>query len=157
MEAKRKPHKQKSHEEEFQKIKQELDDAMNGWKRATADYQNLKRETEVKLQAIGTYTVAKLFKELLPVIDHVSQAMSRVPQDFQALDWVKGLVNIQKQFDEILRTNKIEKITTVGEMFNPMMHEAVGSEKDTTMKDHRILKEAKAGYKMGETVLYPAL
>ena len=53
--------------------------------------------------------------------------------------------------------NKVEEIPTVGEMFDPSVHEAVSSVQDDTKEPQEIVQEYRKGYKLGTKVLRHAM
>ncbi len=142
---------------ESEKLQEELQSAMNGWKRATADYQNLKRESDTRIASMTKYAHSKMLSQLLPIFDNLDQMYKHIPDAQKTESWAVGLFNIQKQINDFLQSNKVTKINTVGEEFDPMKHESVGFEKDDTQSDHVVLKEAKAGYMYDEEVIVPAM
>jgi molecular chaperone GrpE len=62
-------------------------------------------------------------------------------------NWIDGIGFIMKQFENVLKNYNVEEIKTIGEMFNPEQHEAIGQE-DSDKPEHTILKEVDAGYMM---------
>lgn len=147
----------KSNSDEIIRLQQDVENMAGCWKRALADYQNLKKESEAKMMNIGQYSRLKLFGEILPIIDHLTLACDKIPDDRISDDWAVGLKNIQKQFQDLIKGNNIEKMNAVGEPFDPMFHEAVGYEQDANKSDGVILKEVRAGYRVNGEVLFPAL
>jgi molecular chaperone GrpE len=49
-----------------------------------------------------------------------------------------------------------EPIVTVGEEFNPELHEAVDTEETTDDMDGRVIEEYSRGFRMGDRLLRPA-
>ncbi len=129
---------------------------LDGWKRAAADYQNLKKEMATKQEEWIPFAQSMVFRGLLPILFHMSQVFVHIPEDQMGSSWYTGLRNIQKQFDDFLRSSKIEKITTVGEIFNPSLHEAVGEEHHEDCRDHEIVTEVQPGYLLDGKLLIPA-
>lgn len=149
----------KKNESESQKQVQALEvkceEYLNGWKRAKADYENLKKETEKKFGELGKFVAAGLLLEILPIYDHFKMALEHIPEEQKLAEWVKGIFHIQKQFEEFLKNNEVTMMPTVGETFNPELHEAI-SEEESAEPEHQIIKEVKAGYKIKDEVLRPA-
>ena len=149
----------KKNESESQKRIQELEakceEYLNGWKRSLADYENLKKETEKKLGQLQEFVSAGLILEILPVFDHFQMALEHIPEDQKSAEWVQGIFHIQKQFEEFLKNQEVMALPTVGETFNPELHEAV-REEESAEPEHQIIKEVRAGYKIKDEVLRPA-
>mgnify|MGYP001591945951 CR=1 FL=1 len=135
-------------ENNIESIKKQAEEYLNGWKRAKADYLNLKKEMEAQDKEIKEW-LSKIF--LLPILD-IMDSFDRAG----TLD--AGIAGIKKQFDDFLKVQGVEAIKAVGERFNPLMHEAVESvdlpaEGD---KSGRIIEEVRRGYLINGEVLRPA-
>jgi len=137
-------------------LEKKLEEYLDGWKRAKADYLNLKKESEKKLQDTIQYANAAMIIELLPVNDHFKLALAHIPQEEQNKEWVKGIMAISKELKDMLSRFGIEEIETVGKEFNPELHEAVSKEKAEGIKSHHIIKELQPGYKLFGKVLQHA-
>ena len=64
---------------------------------------------------------------------------------------------VAKQFKDVLKSFGLEEIKTDGEIFNPILHEAVSSVQDDTKESQEIVEEFRKGYKMGEKVIRHAM
>lgn len=132
------------------------EDYLNGWKRAKADYLNLRKEVDKEKGELIAMANAGLLLELLPIYDHFKLALSHAPESAKDQEWVKGLEHIRRQFQDLLKRLNVEEVKTVGEPFNPEEHEAVGSEKRDGAAPDTILEEVKPGYRLAGRLLQPA-
>lgn len=130
-------------------------DYKDAWIRARADYQNFKKETETRRAEMAQYAKAGLLMDLLPVISHFKQALRYIPQDQQKVDWVVGVKQIQKLFEEYLAKQEMKEIKTVGEQFDASKHEAVGKKKSDA-PEGQIIEEVAPGYMMNDQVVQVA-
>ncbi|MFA6304803.1 MAG: nucleotide exchange factor GrpE [Patescibacteria group bacterium] len=128
---------------------------LSGWQRARADYENLQKELASKVRETADFTKAGILIEILPLYDYFKMALTHIPEEMKKLDWVQGVMHINKGFGDVLRNLEVEEIATTGETFNPEYHESVGSQ-ESEEPDHRIIKEVKTGYKLKDKVIYPA-
>lgn len=135
----------------------------NGWKRALADYENLRRDMQTRNEEARRAIKAKLAQDLLPVIDNFAQVIKFQP-DFSDLPeeakkkidpWLQGITYIDRQFSEALSQMGVEAIDTSGQ-FDPNLHEASGEKTDADREDGDILEVLIPGWKIGEIVLRPA-
>jgi len=141
---------------EIQKWQSRAEEYLEGWKRAKADYLNLKKETDKKLEESMQFANAALILQMLPINDHFKLAMEHIPDGEKEKDWVKGIIHIRKEFQDLLKQFGIEEIKTQGEVFNPELHEAVSKEKAEGVESGKIIKEAQPGYKLFNKVLQHA-
>ncbi|KKQ39107.1 MAG: Protein GrpE [Candidatus Magasanikbacteria bacterium GW2011_GWA2_37_8] len=97
-----------------------------------------------------------MLEEFIPVYDHLRMAIQGVKNKEQGINdpWVDGVNHVLRQFAEILKSHGVEEIKTVGEIFNPELHEAVGEEEGE--EEGKILREIFAGYTMNGKVIRPA-
>jgi molecular chaperone GrpE len=125
-----------------------------GWQRATADYQNLVRETSKQKSEWMQMIKGNILEDFIPVYDNFKKAFAyEVSDPTQFENWKKGIEYIMKQFGDIVKQNGVEEIKTVGEMFDARFHEIVGEEDSETAREHEIIREMDGGYKSGDKVL----
>ncbi len=133
-----------------------VEEYKNKWLRAVADYQNLKKETVKQKEEWIKFANAGLILELLPVVNHFKEALKHIPKEEKELDWVKGIIQIKKQMDDFLAKLDIEEIKTVGEKFDPELHEAVSQKEVEDQEEGMIIEEVQPGYTMNGKVIEAA-
>ncbi|MFA6410245.1 MAG: nucleotide exchange factor GrpE [Candidatus Buchananbacteria bacterium] len=150
-------------EQEIEQLQQELELALkkseehlNGWRRAKADYLNLKKESENRQGEMTQFANAALIAQLLPIFDHYKLACQHIPANLAKTDWVVGFLHIKKQFEDFFKNLGIEEIKTVGEEFNPEFHEAVAHEKKEGFEPDMVFEEVQSGYTLHGKVVNPA-
>lgn len=124
--------------------------------RALADYDNLKKDTERQKQDWVRFANTNLITEILPVLDNFKVAIDHVPDNQGDSGWVVGVKHIQDQLQNVLKNSGVEEIKTVGEKFNPEMHEAVivdDINESKAVEKGTIFKEIKPGYIMHGKVI----
>lgn len=164
-----KDQKQESTEEksELEVLQEQCEEYKAGWMRAQADYQNLQKEVENKRSEWVKMSEVQILQDFIPVYDNFKKAFN-VDTNNANIDandanyankfknwenWKKGIEYIMKQFGDILTEYKIEEIKTVGEQFDPQLHEAVGEEEHEGKKEGEIVREVDAGYKVGDKII----
>jgi molecular chaperone GrpE len=136
-------------------ILQERDANLAGWKRSLADFENFKKQFEKEKETIVQYLKADAVMKLLPIADNWEIAMKNIPEDQKDSEWIKGIIAIKNQLDEFFKKEGLEKVKTVGEKFDPNLHEAM-LEEESDQPEGTILEEFEPGYKIGERVIkYP--
>ena len=141
-------------EKELEKLKQERDEYLNGWKRAKADFINYKREEDDRMRMLAEYARSAVLLRVLPILDSLSRAEKEIPADQKDSQVVKGFLQIVEQWQEFLKQEGIVVIETVGKPFNPAFHEAVGEEGQG--ESGMIVEEVEKGYMMHGRLLRPA-
>lgn len=129
---------------------------LEGWQRAKADYANLKRETEGRMQDLIKYANTELLKELLPLVDYFKHALKNVPTEHKGEPWVEGIRHIQSKLEQVLAYYGVKELEVVGERFDPALHEAVGEVKNLGESSGTIVEEIKTGFMLHDKLLQAA-
>jgi len=124
-------------------------------KRLKADFINLKKENEEKMQKTREFANEMIIMQMLPVLDSMELALKHTPEELKENDWVKGILSVKSQLDGIFKNYGVKKIVSVGEKFDPNLHEAV-SQEDSDKGEDIILEELQAGYTLKDKVIRPA-
>lgn len=141
--------------EELEQAKTLADNNMDGWKRARADYLNLKKDAEKEKTELAQFANLSLVFELLPVADNFDRAFMHIPDDAQKQEWVKGILGIRQQLQSLLQGIGLEQVKVDG-AFNPELHEAVSHEKREGVASDTIIEVVEPGYALHGRLVRPA-
>ncbi len=131
---------------------QELTQALQ---RERADAVNIRRRHEAEITSLRTRVKATVIQDLLPVIDNFERGLKHVPKELEGNDYIKGVQGVVKQFEKTLADMGVERIKTVGEPFDPHLHEAVATEGEGGQEV--VSEELQAGYRIGNDVIRHAM
>jgi molecular chaperone GrpE len=139
-------------------LRTELQQAKDQYLRTLADTDNLRKRLEREKEQAVKYSAERIIRELLPIVDSLDQALVAVDRQ-QGLDAiVKGVHLIYRQLLGLLEKEGVRRIPTVGEQFDPHLHEATGFVRaQDGQPDGTIVEEIHAGYTMHGHALRPAL
>jgi len=150
-----KPEKKKNKKDiEIENLKAELEAKNDLLLRTAAEFDNFKKRTEREKSAVAEFAKAGLIKQLLPILDNIDRAALA---EKGSEDYIKGIEMIVKQFESAAANLGIEEIAKVGDTFNPELHEAVMHIEDETVTENTITQVLQKGYKIGSTVIRPAM
>ncbi|MDO8676794.1 MAG: nucleotide exchange factor GrpE [Candidatus Azambacteria bacterium] len=135
-------------------LKKQAQEYLDGWKRAKADYLNLKKEMEAQNREIKEWMSKIMLLPLLSILYGFDKAFDEIPENLKNNLWVNGINGVKKQFEDYLKTQGVEVIKTKGEKFDPMKHEAVESADGG--ESGVIVEEFQKGYLIKGEVLRPA-
>lgn len=124
--------------------------------RERADATNIRRRHDEQIASLRSTVKASVVKDLLPVIDNFERALKHVPKDLVGNEYVKGIEGIVRQFEKNLADIGVERIKTVGEPFDPHLHEAVSMEEGDG-KQEVVSEELQSGYRLGDDVIRHAM
>lgn len=145
--------------ENCDKRKAEMEEYKSGWQRALADYKNLQKETADMRGVWAKASEEYILEEFIPVYENFKKAFAHkdsMPSENGWQQWADGIGYIKKQFGDILKSYQVEEIKTVGEKFDPRLHEAIGEEESGEAQSGAVLKEVEGGYKRGDKIIKPA-
>ncbi|NBU33007.1 nucleotide exchange factor GrpE [bacterium] len=135
---------------------QQVSELTEALQRERADAVNVRRRADEEKAKLGTFYKSLVVRELLPVIDNFERALKNTPKELIDNDYIKGVTGVVKQFEAALTKLGVERIKTVGEAFNPNLHEAVSMEEGSGTTEV-VTEELQAGYVLQEEVLRHAM
>lgn len=136
--------------DELSKTKQELEETTDRLKRIMAEFENYKKRSSKEREMLYNSLLSDIVSSLLPVIDNLEKASEAETEDE---NYKQGIELVLKQFKDVLTKFGVEEIKTVGETFDPEVHEAVSSIQDETKGEKEIVQEFRKGYKIGTKVI----
>lgn len=137
-------------------IEQELEELKNLLQRTQADFVNHRRRVEEDKIKFIKLACSDLVSQILPILDNFSLAAKHIPENLKNDNWVVGIQAIEKQLEQVLIANGVEKIATLGNQFNPDLHEAIGTISNKKHKDNEVISEELAGYMLNGKLVRPA-
>ena len=137
-------------------LQQKIDELTEALQRERADAENIRRRHEQQISGLKNLVKSQVVLDLLPAIDNLERALKHVPKELEGNDYVKGVEGTVKQFDKVLSDLGVEKIKTIGEVFDPALHEAVGIEEGDGDLEV-ICEELQSGYIVDGEVIRHAM
>ncbi len=142
-------------EAQLAQARQEASENWNKFVRERADVENIrKRQERLIADRVQQQKKALLFK-LLDVMDNVERALV-YQETMSQQDLQQTLRMFQWQMNEVLRNEGLNPVSTVGETFNPYVHEAIEAVEDSDKPEGTIIEEVRKGYTLGNETLRPA-
>ncbi len=140
--------------DELANTKQELEETTDRLKRIMAEFENYKKRSSKEREMLYNSLLADIVSSFLPVIDNLEKAAEAKTEDE---NYKQGLELVLKQFKDVLTKFGVEEIKTVGETFDPEVHEAVSSVQDEKKGEKEIVQEFRKGYKITTKVIRHAM
>ncbi|MHA2226791.1 MAG: nucleotide exchange factor GrpE [Candidatus Hodarchaeales archaeon] len=125
--------------------------------RALADYENLDKRSRLERARMAEKANERIFLKLIDLADSFDKAEASMsekeapPHDSN----FEGFKAVRKQFDSILKNEGFERISALGEKFDPNFHEVVYVKSDSEYEEDFILEEVQIGYLLNSKVLRP--
>ena len=141
---------------ESEKLQIEFDELKSLLQRTQADFVNYRRRNEEDKSTFVRFATSDLIEQILPVMDNFALAAKHIPEELENNSWAQGVKAIEKQIEQILLTNGLEKVEVEGQPFDPTLHEAVGEVTDGKQTDGVVVSEEAPGYMLGGKLIRPA-
>jgi molecular chaperone GrpE len=93
---------------------------------------------------------------LLPVLDNLNRAIEASETDPDISHLRDGVIGTARSFEQALMSVGVEPVASVGEAFDPELHEAVDMKPVDEADAGKITAEYARGYKFGDKLLRPA-
>ncbi|MYC27970.1 MAG: nucleotide exchange factor GrpE [Nitrospira sp. SB0662_bin_26] len=125
--------------------------------RLAAEFDNYKRRVQRDQQDTIRFANEKLFKDLLPTLDNLERALQSGREQGRIEGLLEGVDLTYKHFLETLQKMGIKQVSSVGEVFDPAKHQAVGQVESDTIPENVIVDEYQKGYFVHDRILRPAM
>ena len=130
--------------------------------RRQADFENYRKRGERERAETYSRVVADIAAKLLPVLDNLKRALDtessvEASESDEFRHFLSGVDLIYRQLNGVLEALGVTPIASVGEPFNPHIHEAVVTEATNEYEPDTVMQEIVAGYRLGDRLIRPAL
>ncbi|HEU0028750.1 MAG TPA: nucleotide exchange factor GrpE [Ktedonobacterales bacterium] len=133
-------------------------EAAQNWERflrERAEMENFRKRQERMAGDKVRREKRELLGKVLDVMDNLERALSyQDTMDRESLQ--QGMRMLQWQLNELLKAEGLTTVPTVGEPFDPYVHEAVESVASSEHPEGMVVEEIRRGYKLGDETLRPA-
>jgi molecular chaperone GrpE len=142
-------------EARLEQARQEAAENWNKYLRERAEMDNFRKRQERIATDRLQREKKELFQKILGVMDNVERALAyQDTMDRQALQ--QALRMVMWQMNEVMRGEGLTPVPTVGEVFDPYVHEAIEAVEGSDQPEGTIIEEVLKGYKLGDETLRPA-
>ena len=149
--------KRKTRRQETEDLKQKIADAEEKYLRLYAEFDNFRKRSQRDLEITQTRSKMLILESILPILDQFHMAMDATSQNSTDVKVLKqGMDMILAEFTNSFRNIDVKQIETIGQIFDPNIHEAVSTEASETVLEGYIIREWKAGYRLGDQLLRAA-
>ncbi|HUF94918.1 MAG TPA: nucleotide exchange factor GrpE [Acidimicrobiia bacterium] len=124
-------------------------------KRVAADFDNFRKRTMREQSVVLDRAAERVIQQLLPALDSFDAALSITVESEAGKQLMTGMEKTREQLLGALAEEGLKVVPTVGEKFDPEVHEPVGapSGEGQLMVD----EELRRGYQLNDRLIRPAL
>jgi len=119
-----------------------------------AEFDNFRKRTVREREAQEAYGNEKLLRAVLPLLDNLERAMGQEGASAETI--LSGIRMTYDSFLGELRKFGLEQVSSVGNVFDPSFHEAVGAVPLAGKPEGTVLVESCKGYLLNGRLLRPA-
>ena len=126
--------------------------------RVNAEFENYKKRIVRENSERFKYFNLDLIKELLPSLDNLERAITHAKSENKDFDsMIEGLEMVNKMTHEVFEKFGVSRVNTVGEVFDPNIHQAVGVVQSDSVPENHVVEECLAGYLLHDRIIRPAM
>ncbi|MBR1540892.1 MAG: nucleotide exchange factor GrpE [Clostridia bacterium] len=133
---------------------EEMNELNDRYKRLFAEFENYKKRTQKESLTKRAEITADVVSSILPVVDNLEKAVEVKMENTAYQDGIKLIL---KQLYDVLNKFGMEEIPTIGQQFDPELHEAVQHIDDPEKGSNEIVQEYRKGYRIGTKVVRHAM
>jgi len=146
-----------SEENDLEVAQRQAKESYDKFLRVYAEFENYKKRMEREKSDFLKYANEGLIKELLPVIDNLDRAVGQARQKAEAQSLVEGVEMILRQIKEVMEKHGVKELQSLGEPFDPNVHEAMMHEIADDHDENTVIDELQKGYIFKDRLIRPAL
>lgn len=129
---------------------EELKGANDRYLRLLAEYDNYRKRSQKEKDSLYADIKSDTVAKFLPVYDNLARALSQSTEDEA---YRKGVEMIMNQFNATLEKLGATRIESLGQKFDPTLHNAVMHVEDEEKGENEIVEVFQEGFLMGEKVI----
>ena len=139
---------------EIERLKEEVRREHDMYLRALADYDNYRRRIERERATAARSGKREIILQLLEVLDGFDRALQHVDDAPSSVS--EGLQLLHRKLLSLLEAQGVTPLQSLGETFNPELHDAIGTVKSEDVEPGTVAEEMQRGYRWGDDMLRPA-
>ena len=140
---------------EVAEARREATGFLDDLKRVAADFDNYRKRTAKESATMLDRAAERVVERILPVLDTFDAAIKVEAKTEGEQGILAGMINTREQRLKALAAEGLEVIPTVGEPFDPNIHEPVGAPPGST--SYVVAEELRRGYRLRDRVIRAAL
>ena len=126
--------------------------------RLAAEFENYKKRNLIEKKQATYMAKENMLRDLLFFIDNFERGLKLYENSQKDTDFFKGMKSVEKDFQNFLEKNNIEKINiSAGDDFDPNLHQALELKKSEKFGSNKILEVIQTGYRLDDKLLRPSM
>lgn len=123
--------------------------------RSQADFENYKKRCAREKEEAIKYANNSLLEKLVSIVDHFELGLEAARSEAETSPIYSGMSLVLKQLQDFLAENGLQSIDTVGQKFDPNLHEAIAHEPSAEVPEGVVIRQTRRGYRFKDRLLRP--
>jgi molecular chaperone GrpE len=124
--------------------------------RTQAEFENYQKRIQREFAEERRFAHAPLVRELLPVLDNLQRALATAKTQAKDSALIQGVALVHSQLLELLNRFGVVPIESLGQPFDPNLHEAVLTRSVEGAAPGDVVEILETGYRLHDRLLRPA-
>jgi molecular chaperone GrpE len=142
-------------EKKIEDLTQEKAETFAQLQRISADYANFQKRSPKQIADSVAYEKMAIIRSLLPSIDNFEHALNAAKTADSLDSVIEGIQLVFDHMIDALKAQGVERISSLGQQFDPSLHEAMMRRAEEGKPENEIVEEFQSGYKLGDQVIRP--
>ena len=148
----------KEMEEKVESLKKEAAENHDRLLRMAAEFENYKKRATREMNDFRKFANESFAKAMLPVVDSMDLAVESSSNDKHVNNsMVEGVNMTLKEILKIFEQFGVKRFESVGNTFDPNLHQAVMQEETDKFPENTVSKELQKGFMIHDRLLRPAM
>src|SRR6266705_6102795 len=124
--------------------------------RSQADFENYKKRCAREKEEAVKYANSSLLERLVAIVDNFELGLSAAREESESSPIYSGMNLVLKQLNDFLAENELRPIESVGQKFDPNLHEAIAHEPSEKFPEGTVIRQTRRGYRFKDRLLRPS-
>lgn len=120
-----------------------------------AEFENYKRHAIKERSDLAKYGAERVLVDLLGVLDNFERALEMKPTPETLHQYVKGVEMTATELKSVLAKHGVTEVPSLGQNFDPSLHEALSSEETSEFEPGRVSRVFKKPYRLHDKLIRP--
>jgi molecular chaperone GrpE len=138
-------------------IREDRDRIRDQLLRIAADFDNFRKRSKRDVEEAERRSKEKVIVEMLPLVDNLERAVQSAATATNAAAVAEGVEMVLRSFGDIAERIGIVRVPSIGERFDPALHDAVQQVETDAHPPGTVLAEVVPGYRLGDKLVRAAL
>lgn len=139
-------------------IKQQLQEREEAYVRLYAEFDNFRKRTQREKEELGLREKQKVILEVLPSVDNFERAQKAIKVETEREKMINdSYQGVYRLLVEALKRLGVSRMTTVGSVFDPTVHEAMMQQPSDEYDEGLVAAEFQPGYLLNDVILRHAM